>query len=234
MVAQDQLSIAHNPERPPLDPHVLEKIEARAHKVDQHHWPILIAMQVPNFHPLNVPLPPQQPLHLREAVLAYATELYQLEMEKYVAFRDDPLIGLWTMRLRLRVVARVKLALDRIEQGNANGSLTYHGLSPQELISAVDTHLLFGMSRESVSKAVETPAKPLHSKFQSTIDSPVAVRKMKAYMDRKGLDQTQFAIQAGTTDKTIRKFMHTGKVKRSILAGIAEAMGISKEELLSP
>ena len=51
-------------------------------------------------------------------------------------------------------------------------------------------------------------------------------------MNARGLGQTEFAIQANTTDKTIRKFRQTGKVKKSILDGIASAMGISKQELL--
>lgn len=77
------------------------------------------------------------------------------------------------------------------------------------------------------AKVAERPAR-----FSPTISSPSAARKMEAYMNAKGLDQTEFSIQAKTTDKTIRKFRQTGKVKRSILVGIAAAMGISREELL--
>jgi DNA transposition AAA+ family ATPase len=57
---------------------------------------------------------------------------------------------------------------------------------------------------------------------------------MQEFIDSQGMNQTEFAIRGGTSDKTIRKFRQTGKVKRSILTGIAAAMSISKEELLKP
>ena len=44
---------------------------------------------------------------------------------------------------------------------------------------------------------------------------------------------TQFAIEVGTSDRTLRKFRNTGRVKKSIFADIAKAMGITKESLLN-
>jgi hypothetical protein len=73
--------------------------------------------------------------------------------------------------------------------------------------------------------------KPL--RMPATIHSPSAAAKMQAFMDSKGLGQTEFAIRANTTDKTIRKFRQTGMIKRSILADIAKAMGTTKEDMLS-
>jgi hypothetical protein len=81
--------------------------------------------------------------------------------------------------------------------------------------------------------AAAEKAPPKYPRFPASIYSPSAARKMEAYMFAKGLDQTQFGIQANTTDKTIRKFRQTGKVKRSILADIAKAMKTSIDELLS-
>jgi hypothetical protein len=75
-------------------------------------------------------------------------------------------------------------------------------------------------------------AHPQSPRLSSQITSPSAARKMEAFMEDNALNQTEFAIQANTSDKTIRKFRQTGKVKRSILTGIASAMGITKEELL--
>ena len=80
--------------------------------------------------------------------------------------------------------------------------------------------------------AAEHRVHPQSPRLSSQITSPSAARKMEAFMENKALNQTEFAIQAKTTDKTIRKFRQTGKVKRSILTGIASAMGITKEELL--
>lgn len=70
-------------------------------------------------------------------------------------------------------------------------------------------------------------------RLSALIHSPSAAAKMHAYMNKKGLSQTEFGIQARTTDKTIRKFIKTGYVKRSILIDIAAAMGVDKEDLLS-
>lgn len=75
-----------------------------------------------------------------------------------------------------------------------------------------------------------TPSKP--QRLSAQVTCPSAAQKMQKYIDAQGMNQTEFAIQAGTSDKTIRKFRQTGKVKRSILTGIASAMGITKEELL--
>jgi hypothetical protein len=55
---------------------------------------------------------------------------------------------------------------------------------------------------------------------------------METYLREKGIGQTEFAIQAQTTDRTLRNFRKTGKVRRDILASIASAMGTTKEKLL--
>jgi len=65
-----------------------------------------------------------------------------------------------------------------------------------------------------------------------SVHSLDAVRRIEAFMDAKGLTQTEFAIRAKTTDRTIRKIQKTALIKRTMLADIAEAMGITKEELL--
>lgn len=70
-------------------------------------------------------------------------------------------------------------------------------------------------------------------RFSAQVKSESAAHKLAAYMERRGLGQTEFANLANTTDKTIRKFLKTGSVKRSILTDIAAAMGTTREELLS-
>jgi hypothetical protein len=78
--------------------------------------------------------------------------------------------------------------------------------------------------------SVITPPKP--KRLSAHITNSTAARKMQEFMDSHCLNQTEFAIQANTSDKTIRKFLRTGQIKRSIVPGIASAMGITKEELL--
>ncbi len=77
------------------------------------------------------------------------------------------------------------------------------------------------------------PSEAAKHRFSGQIKSETAARKLKAFMEKRGLGQTEFAIKANTSDKTIRKFLRTGSIKRSILTEIATAMGTTKEELLS-
>jgi hypothetical protein len=57
---------------------------------------------------------------------------------------------------------------------------------------------------------------------------------MEGYIKSTGIGQTEFANLARTTDRTLRAFRKTGKVRRDIFAAIAEAMGTTKEALLKP
>ena len=159
-----------DPERPPLDPLIFEEIKAECHALDLHHWPLLIAFQIPNFHPLNVPVPPSLPLNFREAVLAYAVSLFESEANHYERFRADNRYAPWLNRLEGRVLAKVTDALDKIEQGNPKSSLWYHGMSQQEIVAAVRVRLWemsssywskdYGPKAAIVVKAQEIPVPP--------------------------------------------------------------------------
>ena len=71
-------------------------------------------------------------------------------------------------------------------------------------------------------------------RLKSTISSPSAARRMEAYLESKPMNQTDFAGQAQTTDRTLRSFRKTGKVRRDIFENIAKAMGTTAEELAKP
>jgi hypothetical protein len=71
-----------------------------------------------------------------------------------------------------------------------------------------------------------------HKRLRATIDSPSAAKRMETYLESHGIGQTQFAVQVGTTDRTLRTFRKTGKVRRDIFESIAKAMGTTKEVLL--
>ena len=79
--------------------------------------------------------------------------------------------------------------------------------------------------------SISAPRKP--ARLSVIITNPGAAKKVKEFMDARGLTQTEFALQSNTSDKTIRKFFRTGQIKRSLVAGIASAMGITREELLA-
>ena len=98
----------------------------------------------------------------------------------------------------------------------------------KELVEIVNDEMLkhIKASRTQVNHVIRP------ERMSVTITCPSAAQKMQSYINTNALGLTEFAIQANTSDKTIRKFRHTGKIKRSILKGIASAMGVTKEELL--
>lgn len=65
-----------------------------------------------------------------------------------------------------------------------------------------------------------------------SIGSKAAINAVIAFMRAKGLSQTQLAILAQTNERTIRKFLKTGKIRRSTFEDIAAGMGVTKDQLL--
>jgi hypothetical protein len=71
-------------------------------------------------------------------------------------------------------------------------------------------------------------------RLPSTVTSQIAARRMEGYLTSKGIGQTEFAVRVGTSDRTLRSFRSSGKVRRKIFDDIAKAMGITREALLDP
>lgn len=67
-------------------------------------------------------------------------------------------------------------------------------------------------------------------RMSQSIDSHVAARRMEAYAQKMGM--TEFATRVGVTDRTLRNFRSSGRVRRDILAQIAAAMGMTVEDLI--
>ena len=80
----------------------------------------------------------------------------------------------------------------------------------------------------------EAPDVARPKRLRSTISSPIAARRMEAYLASNPKNLTAFALQAQTTDRTLRKFRKTGEVRRNIFENIAKAMGVTPETLLRP
>jgi hypothetical protein len=69
-------------------------------------------------------------------------------------------------------------------------------------------------------------------RLRATVNSPIAARKMEGHLESRGIGLTDFATTVGTTDRTLRSFRKTGKVRRDIFESIAKQMGTTKEALL--
>lgn len=65
-----------------------------------------------------------------------------------------------------------------------------------------------------------------------SMGSPEAVKACQRYMYTKGLNQEQFGQRFQTSDKTVRKFLADGKIRKSLFCAMAEAMDLSPEQLL--
>lgn len=230
------------PDRPPLDPTVYEQIDMLMHTVDHRHWKMIAGWRVPNFFPPGTPLPPPSPLHVLNAMQVYASALLKAEADQYEQYRGHERYVHWLALLADRILRRVIRAVESIDRADDKATLLYHGVGQPQIEEAVRsilwelTHPYTGGIAGPIGQAGKAivgppPIKP--KRLSSLIHSPSAAEKMQAYMNKKGLNQTEFGVQAGTSDKTIRKFIKTGMVKRSILIDIAAAMGVSKENLLS-
>ncbi len=65
-----------------------------------------------------------------------------------------------------------------------------------------------------------------------SVGSKEAVTAIKDYIQARGLSQTEFSIQAGISERTLRSFLANGKMRRSALDGVAKSMGLTLEQLL--
>lgn len=65
-----------------------------------------------------------------------------------------------------------------------------------------------------------------------SVGSPEAVAAVKQYIQSRGLSQTEFSIEAGVSERTLRSFLASGKMRRSSLDGVARAMDLTLEQLL--
>jgi lambda repressor-like predicted transcriptional regulator len=65
-----------------------------------------------------------------------------------------------------------------------------------------------------------------------SVGGQAAVAAVKEFIQSKGLSQTEFSIQAGVSERTLRNFLTNGKMRRSSLEGVAKAMDLTLEQLL--
>lgn len=69
-------------------------------------------------------------------------------------------------------------------------------------------------------------------RLSSTITSKVAAAKLEAFLDASPLEKTEFARKVDVTERTLRTFRKTGKIKRKTFNLIAKEMGLDPEQLL--
>ena len=60
----------------------------------------------------------------------------------------------------------------------------------------------------------------------------MAVDAVHSYIEGKALTFTQFGNQFQTSDRTLRRFLKTGKMRRVTFEAMAKSMGVTAEQLL--
>ncbi len=201
---------------------------------------------------------PKQPNALRLLLRQYAIALFDSEAEYYP---EAPGLLHWLGCLAGRIHSMVLGKILEIEEvGQFRYSTLKYHLSSEQMIRAISdglqehtlqTHVKRGLAQQlnesqqrlkssanlSSASAPSRPNKPLEEqkskRMPSTITSLIAARKVEAYIQQKGMGLTEFATRAGTTDRTLRTFRKTGKIRRSLFDGIVKAMGTTRESLLS-
>jgi hypothetical protein len=103
-------------------------------------------------------------------------------------------------------------------------------LLPQSNLSSVKRLGSIELSVPSSSPQIRSHKRRL----SASITSPAAVRRVEQYLNSHTITLTDFASLVPTTDRTIRRFRATGKIRRDLFDGIAKAMGITAEELIKP
>ena len=83
----------------------------------------------------------------------------------------------------------------------------------------------------STEEPTAVPAR--ERKVQRSIGSAAAVQAVHDYMAARGLTETQFGNQFQTTDRTLRNFLKTGKMRRANFEAMAASIGATVEQLLA-
>lgn len=157
----------------------------------------------------------------------------------------------------------IEVVRDIEHSDSSNKNFAYHGVTEKEMREAIRIRLREHLERfhqfksslpATLPSSYNYPRPPLPPgvqaqlgagqieeeeqgnfapKTKGTIHAPRAVERLNAYLEKTQISLTEFATRAGTTDKTLRNFRKTGRVRRYIFEGIAKAMKLSRDDLLN-
>lgn len=210
---------------PRLSERVQEQIESEQEAVHNKYWPQVSALSV---HIPSSSPPIRKHKKLLRLVSFYACELFDPEAKQYP---QDWERERWLTELGQEVFDGLVKRLSFLNLGYHASQNEITEAIMESLYLRVNQHLaLFGsVPLEPVPVPIK---KETHIRLSATVSSPQAARRMERYLQEKGMGLTDFAGNAQTTDRTLRSFRKTGKVRRDIFRSIAKAMGITPDELL--
>jgi hypothetical protein len=168
--------------------------------------------------------------YLRDELLASTIQAAEQMMESW------PEREVYLSEIRTGLLVRIAhwraVALERAREGKLRlqGPAAVGGYPTQRIAKGAMPEDQFGDPAAVDSNGANPSAG--RTRLQATVTSLDAAHCMEAYMQSKGIGQTEFAVQVGTTDRTLRSFRKTGKVRRDIFDAIAKAIGTTREALL--
>lgn len=148
-------------------------------------------------------------------------------------------VGLLDQCLRLQQSpAPVLLAPRRLPSAERLGKMSWAIRSLFEVASidnsklAMDDRVLLAAASTVLNGATTSRPGMTAKRLPRSIGTPEAVAAAIKYMESKGITETQFGNQFLSTDRTVRSFRKSGKMRRSTFEAMAKSMGLTIEELL--
>ncbi len=198
----------------------------------------------------------KSPAKLLRTLVDYATALFDSEVSFYP---NDLGLEHRLAVLGTKVTKRVLKTLTELEATGRKRhlSLERHGVPQRQVIEAIGNAIITRITRRlsqvdisnepprppevagqlsQLTESIDTPdakdAAPKALRLSSMIECPSAARKLEKFLGEKGISPAEFASRARTTDRTLRTFRKTGRVRRDIFGNIAKVMGTNTEKLL--
>lgn len=85
----------------------------------------------------------------------------------------------------------------------------------------------------SVGEAATTTADiTIDGPVERSVGSAEAAAAVRQYINAKAITLTAFGIEIGTTERTVRRFLKDGRMRRANFEAMANAIGITAEQLL--
>lgn len=92
-----------------------------------------------------------------------------------------------------------------------------------------DGHYVCASAGEAATDKTEAA---MDGPVDRSVGSPEAVAAVRQYIKAKAMTLTTFGNQFGTTDRTIRRFLREGKMRRANFEAMANAIGVTPDQLL--
>ncbi|MGI9074286.1 MAG: helix-turn-helix domain-containing protein [Bryobacteraceae bacterium] len=117
-----------------------------------------------------------------------------------------------------------QIKADLIQPAQSDAAVVSHAASAENTT---------GTTPSDHTQALRQDLQP-RPRLRQSVCSPLAVTRIESHLTSTGMSLTDFANSVGTSDRTLRRFRQTRKIRRDIFVQIAKRLGTTPEELLKP